>query len=278
MDLFSKCEAKEQLTEHLYTIIHQNEVRKAKKLVELMEKLAMEVTAEEMELTIPAIPQLTNFTAVSTLHDPHHVKVSSAVYSEQSDITAPSIDEITRSENAQEGTKDALSSNSSAVLGSNHVSLEVTSDTTDHSPDSISSVHNSEFVPKDSCTPQQQNGILLNHAASESNINNHPDITPKPTPGEALDNFSIQQKCYPPTASNEAKFETQISVSANPANTSHELTNVQENTLNQMEPPIVPDTTLPMPDGKKLEGTNCPEFQAPSSSISPVKGWTLPFS
>ena len=43
MDLFEKGEAKESLTEHLYTIIHQNEVRKAKKLVELMEKLTMEV-------------------------------------------------------------------------------------------------------------------------------------------------------------------------------------------------------------------------------------------
>ncbi|GFN91934.1 Rab6-interacting golgin-like [Plakobranchus ocellatus] len=75
MDLFYKGEAKESLTEHLYTIIHQNEVRKARKLVELMEKLAMEVTPEEMELTIPAIPQLSNFTAVATLHDPnspHH--------------------------------------------------------------------------------------------------------------------------------------------------------------------------------------------------------------
>ncbi|KAH9498773.1 hypothetical protein Btru_005091 [Bulinus truncatus] len=70
MDLFAKGEVKEQLTEHLYTIIHQNEIRKAKKLVELMEKLAMEVTAEEWELTIPAIPQLTNFTAVATLHGP----------------------------------------------------------------------------------------------------------------------------------------------------------------------------------------------------------------
>ncbi|GFR71188.1 hypothetical protein ElyMa_005672900, partial [Elysia marginata] len=50
-------------------------VRKARKLVELMEKLAMEVSPEEMELTIPAIPQLSNFTAVATLHDPnspHH--------------------------------------------------------------------------------------------------------------------------------------------------------------------------------------------------------------
>ncbi|CAL1543807.1 unnamed protein product [Lymnaea stagnalis] len=39
-----------------------------------MEKLAMDVTSEEMELTITAIPQLTNFTAVATLHDPHPAK------------------------------------------------------------------------------------------------------------------------------------------------------------------------------------------------------------
>ncbi|BFZ21722.1 hypothetical protein BsWGS_24761 [Bradybaena similaris] len=278
MDLFSKCEAKEQLTEHLYTIIHQNEVRKAKKLVELMEKLAMEVTPEEMELTIPAIPQLTNFTAVSTLHDPHHIKVSSAIDSELSDISAPSIDEITRSENAQEGTEDALSSNSANALGSNHVSLEVTFDTAGHSPDSVSAVHNSEFVGKDSCTPQQQNGILQNHTASESNINNHPDITPKPTPGEALDNSNMPQNCCPPIAFKETKTETQISESASPVNTLHELTNVQENASNQMEPPVVSDAALPTSDGKKPEGTNPPEFQAPSSSISPVKGWTLPFS
>ncbi|CAG5123386.1 unnamed protein product [Candidula unifasciata] len=155
MDLFSKCETKEHLTEHLYTIIHQNEVRKAKKLVELMEKLSMEVTAEEMELTIQAIPQLTNFTAVSTLHDPRL-----AVDSEKIDVVcAPSIGEITRSENTLEVIKDTPT-HSAAVPGSNHASLEVVSATTGHSLNNVSDVHNSEFVHKDSserCTHKHIN-------------------------------------------------------------------------------------------------------------------------
>ena len=45
----------------------------------------MEVTPEEMELTIPAIPQLSNFTAVATLHDPTspHNPVNLALQQEQ---------------------------------------------------------------------------------------------------------------------------------------------------------------------------------------------------
>ncbi|ESO87994.1 hypothetical protein LOTGIDRAFT_193852, partial [Lottia gigantea] len=66
MNLFEKGETKERLTEHLYTIIHQNEVRKAKKLAELMEILEMETSAEEMELQAPSIPTLTNFNSVHT--------------------------------------------------------------------------------------------------------------------------------------------------------------------------------------------------------------------
>ena len=50
MDLFHKQEEKETLTEHLCTVIHQNELRKGRKLVELMEKLDMEASAEEMAL------------------------------------------------------------------------------------------------------------------------------------------------------------------------------------------------------------------------------------
>lgn len=39
MDLHRKTERKDLLTEHLYTIIRENELRKAKKLAELMAKL-----------------------------------------------------------------------------------------------------------------------------------------------------------------------------------------------------------------------------------------------
>ncbi|XP_069794337.1 RAB6-interacting golgin isoform X2 [Narcine bancroftii] len=52
MDLYKKIELKEQLTEHLCTIIQQNELRKAKKLEELMQKLEMETDEEQLELEI----------------------------------------------------------------------------------------------------------------------------------------------------------------------------------------------------------------------------------
>jgi len=47
LDLHKKLECKDQLTEHLYTVIHQNEQRKAKKLSQLMERLEMEETDAE---------------------------------------------------------------------------------------------------------------------------------------------------------------------------------------------------------------------------------------
>ena len=46
-DLHNKSEAKDLLTEHLYTVIHQNEVRKAKKLAELTHKLELESADDE---------------------------------------------------------------------------------------------------------------------------------------------------------------------------------------------------------------------------------------
>jgi RAB6-interacting golgin len=39
--LFERLERKELLTEHLCTIIEQNEIRKARKLVELMKRLQL---------------------------------------------------------------------------------------------------------------------------------------------------------------------------------------------------------------------------------------------
>ncbi|KAG8453121.1 hypothetical protein GDO86_004804 [Hymenochirus boettgeri] len=52
LDLHKKTELKEQLTEHLCTIIQQNEARKAKKLEELMQQLEVEADEEKMELEI----------------------------------------------------------------------------------------------------------------------------------------------------------------------------------------------------------------------------------
>ncbi|XP_051867804.1 RAB6-interacting golgin isoform X2 [Pristis pectinata] len=52
LDLHKKIELKEQLTEHLCAIIQQNELRKAKKLEELMQQLEMEADEEQLELEI----------------------------------------------------------------------------------------------------------------------------------------------------------------------------------------------------------------------------------
>ncbi|NWR74647.1 GORAB protein, partial [Centropus unirufus] len=52
LDLQHKTEIKEHLTEHLCTIIQQNELRKARKLEELMQQLEVEADEENMELEI----------------------------------------------------------------------------------------------------------------------------------------------------------------------------------------------------------------------------------
>ena len=48
IDLHKKSDFKDNLTEHLYTVIHQNELRKATKLAELMKKLEMECGADDI--------------------------------------------------------------------------------------------------------------------------------------------------------------------------------------------------------------------------------------
>lgn len=54
-------EQKELLTEHLFTIIQQNEVRKARKLAELMGHLEMDGIVSDADLpTLPTLPLLHN--------------------------------------------------------------------------------------------------------------------------------------------------------------------------------------------------------------------------
>ena len=69
MDLHRKSEVKESLTEHLYTIIHQNEIRKAKKLTELMEKLQLEGGEEPnpVHIDLSGLPSMTLLNAIQTL-------------------------------------------------------------------------------------------------------------------------------------------------------------------------------------------------------------------
>lgn len=70
MDLFRRAETKEKLTEHLYTIIYQNEMRKAQKLSELMEMLELTTSGEEVECILPAIPPIPIYNPVQTLYSP----------------------------------------------------------------------------------------------------------------------------------------------------------------------------------------------------------------
>lgn len=83
MELHNKQEMKEQLTEHLYTIIHQNEVRKAKKLAELMKTLEMENETEE-EVSLPELPPLTSFQPPNNLLSPTSGKHSYPHISQES--------------------------------------------------------------------------------------------------------------------------------------------------------------------------------------------------
>lgn len=57
---------KEQLTEHLYTIIHQNEIRKSQKLAQLMKELEMETSADDIEPQVD-LPPLSSFNMMQTL-------------------------------------------------------------------------------------------------------------------------------------------------------------------------------------------------------------------
>ncbi|KAI1882919.1 hypothetical protein AGOR_G00239850 [Albula goreensis] len=52
LDLHKKAGLKEQLTEHLCSIIQQNELRKARKLEELMQRLDLQPDEESLELEI----------------------------------------------------------------------------------------------------------------------------------------------------------------------------------------------------------------------------------
>ncbi|XP_064616200.1 RAB6-interacting golgin-like [Liolophura sinensis] len=64
--LHEKAEMKEQLTEHLYTIIHQNEIRKSEKLAQLMKELEMETAVEDIEVKVD-LPPLSSFNIMPTL-------------------------------------------------------------------------------------------------------------------------------------------------------------------------------------------------------------------
>lgn len=113
---------KEQLTEHLYTIIHQNEVRKAKKLANLMKTLEMESGAEE-DLSLPELPPLTSFQPTNVHLHTHPQSVQETCSRSQSETVNLDSDNT---------VKPSESSNESAGCADN--SLHANKDTTEIQP------------------------------------------------------------------------------------------------------------------------------------------------
>ncbi|XP_076446223.1 uncharacterized protein LOC143283765 [Babylonia areolata] len=73
--LAEKSDLKESLTEHLYTVIQQNEARKAERLAVLMKQLGMEAE----DCPVPnVVPPLLSFSPINTLHRPHFPPTSSS--------------------------------------------------------------------------------------------------------------------------------------------------------------------------------------------------------
>ena len=78
--LHNKLENKEHLTEHLYTMIHQNEIRKAEKLTTLMEQLNVEPSdKDEQVITFPSVPQLGIIT-MSNVTDKQYESISNSYH------------------------------------------------------------------------------------------------------------------------------------------------------------------------------------------------------
>ncbi|XP_060067941.1 uncharacterized protein LOC132548135 isoform X2 [Ylistrum balloti] len=173
LDLQKKSELKEQLTEHLYTIIHQNEIRKAKKLSDLMSELDMETKGEQ--LCIGNLPPLSAFSSMGM------VKIASP--------TSPKSDDIFQSEQASQGTSSAVSVSSNSDTSISAINVSNSTDTGHTRTEAnLSSVvvdlsNESSILPKES-------SLLPNNASND----NHDTTSPSESQaisqngsGESLD-------------------------------------------------------------------------------------------
>lgn len=103
MELFKKMERKEQLTEHLCTIIEENELRKAKKLADLMNELELESLIDECqqeELVLPQLCALNDITYsyCTTLRDPKSLPVTPTEPNPSSDVLIVAANEAVSTE------------------------------------------------------------------------------------------------------------------------------------------------------------------------------------
>ncbi|XP_042602878.1 RAB6-interacting golgin-like isoform X2 [Cyprinus carpio] len=115
MDLHRKTEVKEQLTEHLCAIIQQNEMRKARKLEELMIQLELnaedvpipeETDREDKEREANSQPVTENGPAADT---EGRTEVDGSSMSKDSSITEPTISQDNQESKATDVSADGLS-------------------------------------------------------------------------------------------------------------------------------------------------------------------------
>lgn len=128
LDLQRKTETKEQLTEHLCTIIQQNELRKAKKLEELMQQLDVHADEEALELEVEVEQLLREQEAeagkqvvpAERLYQPDGESVSSGTAEEskepQEQATSPQADKPGKHCSSTSLSPDRGAKNSSAAV------------------------------------------------------------------------------------------------------------------------------------------------------------------
>ncbi|XP_073672843.1 RAB6-interacting golgin isoform X2 [Garra rufa] len=111
MDLHRKTEVKEQLTEHLCAIIQQNELRKARKLDELM--LQLELNAEDVpipeETDLEDTEKEANSQPVTENGPAADTEVDGSSMSKDSSITEPAISQDNQESKATDVSADGLS-------------------------------------------------------------------------------------------------------------------------------------------------------------------------
>ncbi|XP_018114272.1 RAB6-interacting golgin isoform X2 [Xenopus laevis] len=114
VDFHKKTELKEQLTEHLCTIIQQNEARKAKKLEELMQQLEVEADEEKLELEIEVEQMLQQQEA--------EAKKRVATQEIQAQVASPTEKNIEPTETSAE--KETSSDQNGVCQSSSHLTTE----------------------------------------------------------------------------------------------------------------------------------------------------------
>ncbi|KAJ8301044.1 hypothetical protein KUTeg_022563 [Tegillarca granosa] len=258
MELQSTSELKEQLTEHLYTIIHQNEVRKSKKLAELMKELEMDSNDECVQL--PELPPLSSFSsmpAAQTFHSPK------SPTSEKSPEKPKNSEKELSEKSPKENQESTLSQEKQSEVSDQQKEKESVSDETEK---------DAKMTHFDSVN---RNEDLINFSPSKTStntLNSKPDSDSSVEKSESdnqQDSVEVASKS-PQDVSNTEKSDSQVVIKDSQSKVSH--SNCEQNSTSEISDKIVKNAEV-QNDKEKAEEENSviaktPEVEIPSS-------WTL---